>query len=369
MSSIPNKVEDAFKATIPYHEAIDPVELLDETSNTIKRFIVLDEHQSDIAALWVAACWFVDHIYTAPIALINAPDKACGKTQLLTVMRKLSPKADQCAGLSSNALFRIIDKHKPTLFIDEIETVLKDNEALRGVLNAGHTRDSAFVWRSSSSKDDHELLRFSAWGMKAIAGINAISLADTITSRSIIFEMRRKKPSEKVDRLRNAEPELFETLQPKFARFAVDYAKSVQEAKPHMPDSLSDREQDNYEPLLQIAQVAGGHWPAKAYDAAMKICETTESRSSSTTELLRDIREIFDSHEASKISCNDLINMLAKDIEKPWGTYHRGKTLSTRQLSNMLNPYGIQSKTVRVEGQAVRGYDLNQFKDTFERYL
>lgn len=106
----------------------------------------------------------------------------------------------------------MIEKYQPTLFIDEIETVLKDNEELRGLLNAGHTRDSAKVWRSVSVGDDFEPKQFCVYGFKAIAGIRAINLADTITNRSIVFELRHKKTDEKVERLRFTEPDLFERL-------------------------------------------------------------------------------------------------------------------------------------------------------------
>jgi putative DNA primase/helicase len=90
------------------------------------------------------------------------------------------------------------------LFIDEVETMLKDNEDLRGLINAGHTCDSAKVWRSVAKGDDFEPKCFSVWGMKAVAGINAIKLAETVTSRSIVFELRRKRAEENVTRLRHA---------------------------------------------------------------------------------------------------------------------------------------------------------------------
>jgi uncharacterized protein DUF3631 len=35
-----------------------------------------------------------------------------------------------------------------------------------------------------------------------------------------------------------------------------------------MPDALHDRAQDNWEPLIAIADLAGGGWPKLARDAA-----------------------------------------------------------------------------------------------------
>lgn len=353
----------------PWLEKINPALLLDEISATIRRFIAMDKYQADIAALWVASCWFIDDIHTAPIALINAPERACGKTQLLTLLSKLAPRATQLSGISPSVLFRMIEKYHPTLFVDEIETVLKDNEDLRGLFNAGHTRDSAYVWRVDTATDDFEPKRFSVWGMKAIAGINAIKLAETVTSRSIVFELRRKRPDEKVDRLRYAEPFLFERLTAQLARFAEDYSNANRQTRPLLPDELGDRDQDNIEPLLQVAYVAGGHWPDAATKAALKIFKASQCNQSTANELLADIQEIFETKHISKISTADLIEALVSDDEKSWATYNRGKPITPRQLASKLRDYSIYSKNIRIGYETPKGYELTQFQDAFDRYL
>lgn len=364
--------EDApFTDIEPYSEPIEPAQLLDNITATILRFIVLDKYQAQIAALWVSACWFVDVIHAAPIALINAPEKACGKTQLLTVLGKLSPRSVQASGISPSVLFRMIEAYQPALFIDEIETVLKDNDDLRGLINAGHTRDSAYVWRSVAKGDDFEAKRFTVWGMKAIAGINAIKLAETVTSRSIIFELRRKKSDEKVQRLRQAEPDLFRKLAAKLARFSYDYMTKVNDAQPSLPEALSDRDQDNFEPLLSIAEVAGGHWPNTALKATLKLSNTTLSTQSTANELLADIQKVFKEKEIGKISTADLITALCENEENAWAAYNRGQPLTPRQLARLLKSYNIASKDIRLDDgrTGIKGFDIGQFTETFLRYL
>lgn len=125
-----SKENSQFDDIEPWHEPINPAELLDEVTSTILRFIVLDKHQAQTAALWVCASWFIDEINCAPILLINAPERACGKTQLLTVLAKLAQRPAQASSISPSVLFRMIEAYKPTLFIDEIETVLNDNEEI-----------------------------------------------------------------------------------------------------------------------------------------------------------------------------------------------------------------------------------------------
>ena len=366
-----SKPDDSIFTDIePWHEPIDPAQLLDDITATILRFVVLDKHQAQAAALWVSVCWFVDVIDCAPIALINAPEKACGKTQLLTLLGKLAPRTAQASGISPSVLFRMIESYKPTLFIDEIETVLNDNEDLRGLINAGHTRDSAYVWRSVAKGDDFEPRRFSVWGMKAVAGINAIKLAETVTSRSIIFELRRKKNDETITRLRHAEPNLFNDLGAKLARFADDCSQQVSATRPNLPDELGDRDQDNWEPLLQVASVAGGHWLQTANKVALTMTGASQSTQSLANELLSDIQTIIQAKSIIKISTADLIAVTCEDTEAPWATYNRGKPLSPRQLSTRLAAYGISSKDIRFAYDGVKkGFDVEQFSDAFSRYL
>ena len=364
-----DKPDDSIFTDIePWREPIDPAQLLDELTSTIQRFIVLDKHQAQAAALWISTCWFINAIDCAPIALINAPEKACGKSQLLSVFGYLTPRPLQASGISPSALYRVVEKYRPTLLIDEIETVLKDNDELRGLLNAGHTRNSAYVIRCVG--DDHEPKRFTVWGMKAIAGINAIKLAETVTSRAIVFELRKKTKAENVERLNHAEAGLFDNLTSKLARFSEDYTEQVKAARPNLPDALGDRDQNNWEPLLQVAGVAGGHWTKTANEIALTMAGATQSTQSTGNELLADIQTIFENKQVVKISLVELINALCEDAEAPWATYNRGKQLAPRQLSTRLKDYGITSKTIRTNSyETAKGFDADQFNDAFARYL
>jgi putative DNA primase/helicase len=359
-----------FAEVEPYPDPINPAALLDDLSATILRFIVLDTEQAHTAALWIAVCWFVDVIHCAPIGLINAPEKACGKTQLLSVIGKLVPRAAQASGISPSVLFRMIEAYRPTLLIDEVETVLtKENEDLRGLVNAGHTRESAYVWRSVAKADDFEPRRFSVWGMKAIAGINADRLAETVTSRSIVINLRKKLPHEKADRLRNAVSGLFDTLKAKLARFALDYSEHIRNARPYLPEALNDRAQDNWEPLLAIAECAGQEWVRRATTAALKLSGASDKVVSTGNELLADIEHVFHSKDLEKISTSDLIKALCEDDESAWPTYNRGKPISARQIASRLAGYGIKSKTIRLRYETAKGFEVEQFEDAFARYL
>jgi putative DNA primase/helicase len=309
--------------------------------------------------------WFIDVVQVAPLAVITAPEKRCGKSQLLFLLGRLVNRPLTASNISPAALFRAIDAWQPTLLVDEADAFMKDNEELRGLINCGHTRDSAYIVRVVG--ENFTPTKFNVWGAKAISGIG--HLADTLMDRAVVLELRRKLPHESVDRLRHAEPELFNTLAAKLARFADDYRHSVRAARPQLPEALNDRAQDNWEPLLAIADVAGGHWPQLARSAALKLSGTESDAMSIGVELLADIQEIFDTKKIERIFTADLIAALCEDDEKPWATYNRGKAIAPRQVSSRLHGYGILSKSIRIGYDTKKGFHKDQLQESFNRYL
>jgi hypothetical protein len=124
------------------------------------------------------------------------------------------------------------------------------------------------------------------------------------------------------------------------------------------------------EPLLAIAMCAGPIWLERATAAALKMSAASESMASTGNDLLADIKDVFDGLSGDKIPTVDLLERLTGDPEKSWATYNRGKPMSPRQLAKQLEVYGIKSKTVRMSKTSTpKGYEVDQFKDAFERYL
>ena len=350
-------------------EPIDPAQLLDEMVDIILRYVILEKDQADAAALWVAHTHLADVADISPILIINAPEKACAKTLLQTLLGQMAYRQLPAANASLSALFRAVEAWKPTILIDEADTFFRDNAELHGMVNAGYKR-GGFVLRSEAMGDSFEPHMFSVYCPKSIAGIALEKhLPDSTMSRGIVLNMRRKMPHESVQRMRNADTEMFERVAAKLARFADDYAQQVRQARPHLPDELSDRSQDNWECLLAIAECAGPGWLERATQAALKLSSASEQSASTGNELLADIQQIFNGSQSMKISTADLITKLTQDDEKSWSTYNRGKPITPRQLAKQLTAYGIKPKTVRQKHGTPKGYDAAQFEDAFARYL
>jgi len=364
-----------FKVYYPSKNAIQLCELLNEVSATIRMFVIVSAIQADAIALWIFMGYIFNLFDTNPLLIINAPERACAKTLLQTVIADLSARALMASNATASSLFRSVELWNPSIFFDEADTFFKENNELLGMVNAGY-KSSGFVLRSEKVEDSFVPKKFPVFGPKSIAGIALERhLPDSTMSRALVINMRRKLPNETVTRLRYAEPGLFAKLCAKLERAADDYAEAIQHARPHLPEALSDRGQDNWEPLLAIAEVAGDGWLERATQAALILSNHSNEKVSTGNELLSDIQSIFEDRRHGKqywdkISSADLIAQLQQIAESPWATYNQGRPIAPRQLAGQLAMYGIKSKTVRVgRHDTPKGYELSQFEDAFARYL
>jgi len=349
----------------PWPAPVAAAELLDAIKGAINRFVVCSESGAAAVALWVTFTWLIDRVQVAPLLIISAPEKRCGKSQLLSLIGRLSYRPLAASNISPASVYRVIEAWAPTLLIDEADTFFRQAE-LQGIVNSGHTRELAYVLRNVG--DDHEPTRFSTWGAKAIAGIG--HLPETVTDRAVVIELRRKLPHEQVERLRYAEDGLFEQLGSKLARFAQDAGEIIGEARPNLPAELNDRAQDNWEPLLAIADYAAGHWPATARMIALQLSGISREVLSISAELLSDIRDILVQRRVDRIATEDLLAALVSDEERPWPTYSRGKPLTARNLAKLLGEYGIASSNQWFGRHCVKkGFTRAQFDEAFARYL
>ena len=360
-----------FREHEPSDDPVDPALILTEISALIRRYIILEPEQADAAALWVAHTHMIEVAGHSPILIVNAPERACGKTLVQDVLGRFAYRALHASNASLSAMFRSIELWGVTLMIDEADTFFRDSPELHGMVNAGHKRGGTLL-RSEAKGDSFEPKAFSVYGAKSIAGIALERhLPDATMSRGIVIGMRRKRGHENVDRLRHADDRIFGRLASQLVRFAGDYAEQIGNARPELPDQLSDRAQDNWEPLLAIAMSAGDEWFKRATDAALKLSVASEAQAGAGNDLLADIRDVLKNRvQKGSIPTADLIEDLLADVEMGWNTYNRGKPLTPRQLAKMLDVYQIHPKTVRQhDGRTPKGYALADFEDAFARYL
>jgi putative DNA primase/helicase len=347
----------------PAREAVNGERLLDTIYGEIRRYVILPEPSAVAVSLWVVYTYATDASFIAPLLAVTSPQKRCGKSSLLTLLNALVFRGLLVSNLSLAVLYRAVDQFRPTLLIDEADAFLDENEELRGLINAGHSRATARTLRMGGENRDLVEV-FDAFGPKALAGIGA--RRDTITDRSITIELRRRRADERVDRLRQDRLD-YTHLQSLMAGWAQQNLDLLRAADPVMPN-LHDRAADNWRALVAIADLCG-KWGAAAREAAVKLTASAADDDSVAVMLLHDLDALFERLAIDRIASAELVVQLAKLEHRPWPEWKNQKPITQRQVARLLSPFGITPKVSRIGSSTHRGYELSQFADSFSRYL
>ncbi|MFJ7592288.1 DUF3631 domain-containing protein [Streptomyces sp. NPDC097617] len=351
--------------------SIGGAHLLDELRAAISRYVVLPSPEAFTAVtLWVAATHIQPALQHAPRLAVVGPTKGCGKSRLLDVLHETVHQPMMTVNTSPAVMFRIIGKNPPTLLVDEADTIFGpkagDKEDLRGLLNAGHQRNRP-AWRISGP--EHKPTAFHTFAMAALAGIG--DRPDTIMDRAVVIRMQKRKPGERVSpfRSRDAVPELT-ALRQRLAAWLTPLRTTAGGLVPPMP--VEDRAADTWEPLVTVADLAGGLWPDLARAACLAMTRHEVGQDAETTlktRLLRDIRRIYAEHgNPPALPTADLLAGLIQDIDSPWPEYGT-KGLNSYHLGALLRDFGVSPANQRFNnGRQAKGYVRNQFLDPWARY-
>ena len=356
----------------PWPEAVDTGALITSLVERIKRHIALSDEAALTIALWILFAWVHDVAAVhSPILLVTSAEANSGKTQLLSLIGFLVPRALLCVEISEATLFRGIELWLPTIIVDEADVILINNEPLRSVVNSGWTRGSCVPRCIGDDNTPHVFPTF----CPKVIGMKGRKLPDTTLSRSIIIEMRRKKAGERAIHFRSLDDPGLAELRQQALRWANDNGEKLTNAEPEMPVGFDNRLGDNWRLLLAIAELASDTFAEQARQAASKLSKVADVASTSER-VLADIREIFDGldllkrDEIDRLSSADLVARLAANPESPWAEWKGGKPITQAQLARVLKPFGIASEVIRLKnGSTPRGYMRSQFEDAWERYL
>lgn len=379
-----------FNPVVQGHGATEPpapiqpaplADLLCQTEEFLCRYIAFrGGAQSTVIALWVAHSHALDAFDYTPYLHIYSPEKRCGKSRLLDGLNLLVPRPWAAISPSQAVIYRKIAASCPTLLLDEVDTIFsggkdENKEGLRALLNAGFNR-SATVPRCVGPL--HEIKDFPVFCAKVIAGIG--KLPDTVADRSLPIELARKTKKQVVERFRMRDAAgIAEGIRDAFASWASDVAtiENLRAARPAVPDSLGDRQADICEPLLAIADAAGGDWPERARAALAELFGADEFEADSLgTKLLTAVRHAFTESGTDRLSTEELLQALLLCEDAPWAGWWesdigKGNLRGpASKLARLLKPFGVTSGTIRLaDGSTPKGYKAESFADAWDRYL
>lgn len=352
---------------------IDGATLLDLVRAKLVKYVAFpSEHAATAVVLWIVATHAISAWEHATRLAVHSPVKRCGKSRLLEVIEALVHKPLATTNISVAALFRTIDRgadQPPTLILDEADRLFgsqkkdEENSDLIALLNNGFRPGRPTIRCVGPTQVPTEFANFA---MAAIAGIGR--LPDTIEDRAVNITMRRRLPGQSVAkfRLRTDLPEMHE-VGDQIAAWAALNLDALAKPVDTIPADLEDRAQDAWEPLLAVANVAGGAWPDHANAAALSLTSDaagSDGEQSLEIRLLSDIRAVFEAMpHVGFLGTNMLLGKLRDIEDAPWGGFEfTARKLALRLAKFEVSPRHSSTKTER-------GYHLEDFLDVFPRYL
>ncbi len=351
----------------------DLARTLDALAAYLRGYVVMSPAQTWAVALWTVHTHAFEAAESTPYLHVTSAERESGKSRLLEALELVVARPLKTGGTTAAALARAVAQDPaPTFMLDEADNGFKrDREyvaALMGILNDGYRRGGRTLLCLPPKWTPSFLPVFAP---KAVAGIG--DLPDTLQSRSIRLELKRRAPGERVDRFRRRDAEeRAEPIRISIESLAAYHVATLAEARPELPDELGDRAMDTWEPLVAIADLAGGEWPQRARRAAVELSGARPAEDDSIgVRLLADIHQAFADTNADRLSTAELLARLHMDEEAPWGEFGKPpKPLSARGLSRLLRRFGIRPRTVRLDdGTTPKGYHADQFEDAWKRYL
>ena len=342
--------------------------MLAEVHKLLGRFVSYpNEHAHTAHALWCVHAHMMDRWDSTPRIAFLSQEPASGKSRALEITELLVPNPVTAVNVSPSYLFRKVGAEQgATILYDEIDTVFgpkaKENEEIRGLLNAGHRR-GAVAGRCVVRGKEIVTEEIQAYSAVALAGLGW--LPDTLLSRSVVVRMRRRLQGEKVEAFRRRihlpEGERIRGLIERWARTVTI------DGWPELPPQIQDRDADVWEPLIAVADAVGGAWPERARVAAVALVALVrEAEPSLGIKLLTDIKTVFGGFDC--LGTKSILAALCSLPESPWGDL-RGKPLDERGLARRLNGYGVKSTTIRVGETTPRGYRREDLMDAWSRYV
>ena len=349
---------------------------LDLVEAFYRKFIAYpSEHALVAHVLWTSHTHLVECFDTTPRLAFMSPEKDSGKTRALEITALFASNAFLSFSASTASIVRKIakgyeDGGVPTILYDEIDNVFGSSKMqqegaadLRAALNAGYRRGAMAVRCTNHGAN---ITEYPCFAPLAMAGLR--TLPDTLASRSIFVHMRRRAPNEEIEPFRHRyHPEQANPIANALIEWCDEIEAKVAGYEPTIPGGIVDRNADCWEPLLAIAEIAGGDWPARARAAAIYLTDGAKDETlTDGVELLSHVREAFDG--AERIWTETLLQKLCNRDESPWKDIH-GKPLNDRGLASRLKPYGVKSGDVKISGTNHKGYLASQFADAWNRYL
>lgn len=342
--------------------------IVDEVRAFITDYVSLpDESYADALALYVLHTHAFSAARTTPYIYITSQGPGSGKTRVMEVLNEVTRNANLVSGMTGPTLFHMIEAIRPTLFLDEVDTIYSGskNEELRGVLNGGYKHNGKVA--RVDAKSELGFREFSTFCPKVLAGIDNGQVPNTVLDRSITIRLLKAKPGAVKPFYSEDVEELAEDLMDRIGTWYAANKDTLTDRtkRPEPIEGLSDRQNDIVRPLLTIAATIPG-WEKRARVSLTAVFSDAGTPLTPQADALNTVREYMTAHDLDRISSAKVAELVGQNA---------------KQVGAWFSAFGVTPATLRgfdarpagrVEGQAdkVKAYlKSGSMEDAWHRFL
>jgi hypothetical protein len=361
--------------------------ILDRIREVITSYVIFpDEAYADLAALYVMHT----HTFimeqgedengnvttslsrksprTTPYLYITSKGPGSGKTRAMEVMLELCKGGRLFAGGTGPTFFRLIEARRPTIFLDEVDTIYSGakDEDLRQVLNSGYKHNGSIPRVDNSSPDG--IRDYGTFCPKVLAGIDNGAVPSTVLDRAIKIVMEKRDGEVAAFYSEDIEDEAADIIDDINTWIAANIdGLNSRENRPAPLDGITDRQNDIIRPLITIADRVSPTWGKRARIAALAAFREQEAPLTREAHALSVVRDYMLAHDLDRITSakvSELVNENGKQIGG-WFTAFGITAPGTYKFASAPD-------AARCDGQpdTCKGYKLDKtMTDAWSRYL
>jgi len=243
--------------------ATEPHQLFNDLRTLFTKYIDLQNQKFyDYLALWHIGTYFYQLFTSYPYVFLNGPAQS-GKTKLLTLSSCVAFNGKFSLQMNPCGIFRIIEKSRCTLAIDELEeefTGRMRNPEFRKMLLGGYKK-GGFVQRMIRDEDtaDYEPRDYATYSPKMLA--NIAGMDNVLESRCLTILMQRSANPVITRSQVDIDNPLFQQIRDKIFVFMMKNWKSIKRgySETEVVQGIIGRDWELWQPIFVLANFCGGN--------------------------------------------------------------------------------------------------------------
>ncbi len=370
-----------------------PSTCIDDAVRDLLTHIHLGEDYGWLELLWLLHSMDYQIWNKTPRLIITAPMKGCGKSTNLDVLVAMADKAIDAGSCTPAAYVAYASRECQAFFIDESDLTFGKggNSEMTRCLNTGYERGKPHR-KTEPRGNQHVPVCKPVYSPAVLAGIALeTKMEDATLDRSIIINMDMAKRHQLPEPYKPKKHlQKFQEHGRKLKRWMMDNREAIESQEPRYFPMDNFRIEDNFEPLLCIAQVHS----EELADRVRRVAKELDSNGSYENPGLKAIADLHawkEVHkyrltpewefnvcikgigpEATKKALIEL-HSLDADGEKPWENFHperleSARHIQAREVTKLLKDVGVPKVSIRA-GHSIYAYRWEDIDRVYRQYF